>query len=206
MQELKIIIAKYLDIEPSQITKIEEWQNIFFVVISNTGARFFSKSIIYKNGDKVIFRRFVTNKVQKWNLFDLKFLSLKQLQSLCILLGCPTSGIKIKLRNRLKDIVKVRRIVSPFLNMIDIKPSDSPRKSYEITSLVAMFLAASYQSKELRSFCKLVKVFAPSSKYGMAMSLINWLRNYIRKGIQAYEESVSSIRDAKLRSYSKPRL
>ena len=107
MQELKIIIAKYLDIEPSQITKIEEWQNIFFVVISEIGTRFISKSIVYKNGDKVIFRRFVTNKVQKWNLFDLKFLSLKQLQSLCILLACSTSGTKIKLINRLKDIVKV---------------------------------------------------------------------------------------------------
>ena len=197
MQKLKIIIAKYLGINPSQIIKIEECKNIFFVVISDISTRFISKLIVYKNGDKVIFKRFVTNKVQDWNLFDLKFLSLKQLQSLCILLGCAVSGTKSKLINRLKDIVKVRIIVSPFFKMINIKPSDNSRESYNITSLVATFFAASYKSQELRSFCKLVNVFAPSNKYGMAMSLLNWLRNSINKGMRAYEESVKSIRDAK---------
>ena len=77
MQKLKIIIAKYLGINPSQIIKIEECKNIFFVVISDISTRFISKLIVYKNGYKVIFKRFVTNKVQDWNLFDLKFLSLK---------------------------------------------------------------------------------------------------------------------------------
>ena len=88
--------------------------------------------------------------------------------------------------------------------MINIKASYNSIESYEIISLVANFFAASYKSRELRSFCKLGKVFAPSSKYGMSMSLINWLRNSINKGRKAYEESVKSIRDAKAQKLKQP--
>lgn len=39
-------IANHLEVSPNQITKIEEWENCYFVVVKGLGGRFVSKKVV----------------------------------------------------------------------------------------------------------------------------------------------------------------
>ena len=171
-------IAQHLKIKAETILKVEEWKTVLFVVIKGVGGRFLSKKVAFKNGSKEVFKRFLKSHVRDWNLFDLKLLNHKQLQSLCILLGSSHSGIKTKLINKIKTIVKVRLIVTPFAKL---KTLDTWQQSE--------LFSKQYKHRELKSFCKLVRIYAPSNKLGMSRALICWLLNSLVRGQRAFDDA-----------------
>ncbi len=52
----------------------------------------------------------------------------------------------------------------------------------------ASVMAENYKGKQLRGMCRKAKVYAPSTKFGMCSSLINWVLNCRRRGEQVLEE------------------
>lgn len=169
------LLANHLNIKAAKI-KCEEWSTVLFV-----SGRFVSKKVIFKNGDKRIFKRFIKSHVSNWNLFDLKILNKNQLQVLSLLLGIAKSGSKRKIIERIVNTVYVRLIVTPFAKL-------AGRDKDKIETFKNNF-----KHKELRQYCRTVKTFAPSNKYGMAASLISWLRSSVRRGQKAYHQLVSSF-------------
>ncbi len=172
-------LASHLNIKASKIN-VQEWATVLFV-----NGRFVSKRIVYANGDNRVFKRFIKSHASNWNLFDLKLLNKVQLQTISVLLGIPKSGTKQVIINRIKAIVPIRLMVASFMKLA----------GEETAKLQA--LSSSFLGRELRTFCRTVRTYAPGNKYGMASSLFNWLKGCLRMGQQAYSEMIQQIKAAK---------
>ena len=175
-------IAAHFSIDYSRLVKIEEWQNNFLVVVKGIGARFVSKTVAFKKVSASIFNRFIKSHVSVWNTWDLKLLRSIELQSLCLLLGCPKSGTKQQMIARIKTILHVRLIVTPFAKKENLDRWEQ-----------AKLIAQNFKHKQLKSFCKMVRTFAPSNKVGMGNALINWLFNSIARGQRAYKDALTMM-------------
>jgi len=182
-------IASLLNIPESQIEKIEEWDKIFRIKIKNQHYTFISKEKVYKKDQNIIFRKFLISKTENWNFSVLEFLSLKQLQSLCYLLGIPKSGTKAKLYERLDIAIKLRSTIKPFYEIAYNQQNENRDENYETIRLAALFFAGAYKTEELKEFSRMAKIWIAPCKFGNANGLINWLRQCLLTGQKNFNEA-----------------
>lgn len=125
------------------------------------------------------FKSLLTSRSHEWKRETLELCTDKQLYALCAFGGFPTSGNKTEKVDRLLDLAQVLRIVKAF----------DPDSSIENPVSQIQNFAHTYPGKELKGLCKRAGIFSPSTKYGMAASLINWRRGCIDRGQQAYTKA-----------------
>jgi hypothetical protein len=58
----------------------------------------------------------------------------------------------------------------------------NPDKDHTVQQV--QFLAQAYSGEELKTFCKIAGIYAPSTKYGMAAALIKFRRAARRRGME----------------------
>jgi hypothetical protein len=104
----------------------------------------------------------------RWTPAQLAGLHAAELAILCRLLGVPHSGTKPQQIARLLDLGDLRGILATY---------DHP------DAMTPFFSGAT-----LRALCKRAGICAPSTKYGLAASLINWRNECRHKGQQFYAE------------------
>ena len=131
---------------------------------------------------KFILKRLIRKRAWEWQLEELQALNGKYLEALSVIMGVPKSGNKQQKIERLWAVAEVRGSMKDFSN-----PSD-----HDEVKAIAQTIAASFKGKELKALCKKVKTFAPSTKYGMAASLLNWRKTCNVNGMQALQNLKSA--------------
>lgn len=144
----------------------------------------------------VIFKKMLGLPIWGWCIDELKILPGKYLQALCIVMGIPKSGTKTKLLDRLLSTAEVRKALA------DFKPQpqqqslseiiQNPNFSGENDSVLK--LANAYKGEELKALCKKVRAFAGSTKYAMAASLLNWKIQSSKKGADAFQQVIATLK------------
>ncbi|NER45979.1 MAG: hypothetical protein F6J92_04685 [Symploca sp. SIO1A3] len=132
---------------------------------------------------QLVLKQLTQKPAWEWEKVELEALSCKCLEALSYIMGIPKSGKKVQKIQRLLDMAEVRKAIREF-NPPDRLNSTDPneRENWEQICDVAQQLADKYLGRELRAFCKKVKRFAVSTKWGMAMSLLSWRRECNAKG------------------------
>ncbi|NER50732.1 MAG: hypothetical protein F6J92_29485 [Symploca sp. SIO1A3] len=132
---------------------------------------------------QLILKQLTQKPAWEWLPEELFALSCKCLEALSYIMGIPKSGKKVQKIQRLLDMAEVRKAIWEF-NPPDRLNSTDPneRENWEQICDVAQQLADKYLGRELRAFCKKVKRFAVSTKWGMAMSLLSWRKECNAKG------------------------
>lgn len=105
---------------------------------------------------------------------DLRALSMIQLEAFAKLLGIPFSGDRAKRVERIFDALSVRHFLTA---------SDEPN-----------FYISKYSRRELVRYTKLADSFVGSTKYGLAVGLLNWRTKCRRDGEKFFEEMRTEIR------------
>lgn len=114
----------------------------------------------------------------EWQVEELEALNCHCLEALSLLMGVAKSGTKVKKIKRLMDVAEVRSRLKDFVN------PDSQEESVE----VAKELASKFKGAELKALCKKAGVYAPSTKYGMGASLLNWRKACNRRGTEVINQ------------------
>ncbi len=130
-----------------------------------------------------VFKSLISRPNATWTRVEVMSLTNTYIEALCIVMGVPKSGTKAVKVKRLFTAIGIFKIIKSFDRNLSKQP----------TQANALFFAYCHDAKFLRSLCREAKIFTPSTKYGMAMSLINWRRNCIRRGTQAYRSARSEI-------------
>lgn len=191
-------VAAHYNVAITAIKRIQEWQKVFHVIITGIGSRFLSKTVVYKSGDILPFKAFLKSKVQDWCLYNLKFLSLKHLQSLCNILGIAHSGTKAKLIDRITNLIEVRLTVDSYLKPFkDFEKTYQPldyndmRKHDFWHSEVSRF-ASDYKGKQLKAMCRKIKASTcGGTKRAMAGSLMSSINSCLARGMANYQQALS---------------
>lgn len=184
------------------ISNLEVWHSVLRVKIRNIGYRFISKNVIYclsnKNSLKAtqtrLFKRFIYSHVRDWNVYDLKYLSLKQIKSLIAILGTTASGNKSKIITKIKLVVRMRLLVTSYAKLVNRDQSDV----YEQIEQASVIMADDFKHKELLAFIRELKIFAHRNKRGMSKALIMWLLNCIARGTQEVKKAIAHIKHRRL--------
>lgn len=120
-----------------------------------------------------------------WSELDLVNLSLKQLRFMCCVMGIASTGIKSALVGRLLECASVRS----FLN--NLIPVDAvPSSQFDLPPVIQAAVKL-VTGKELKQFCRAARIYAPSNKYGMMASLLNWRAASARRG-QSFIQSLKA--------------
>jgi hypothetical protein len=126
------------------------------------------------NTTKALFSELVYDfQSERWNEFELPKLSLRELQTLAKLLGCPSYGIKETLIVRLLAQRELRFKVARF--------TDNPDE-----------LAISYRRESLRDMCREAGIWRSGNKRALAAGLLNW-RDRCRARGQAFLAEMQSL-------------
>ena len=126
------------------------------------------------NTTKALFSELVYDfQSERWNEFELPKLSLRELQTLAKLLGCPSYGIKETLIVRLLAQRELRFKVARF--------TDNPDE-----------LANSYRRESLRDMCWEAGIWHSGNKRALAAGLLNW-RDRCRARGQAFLAEMQSL-------------
>ena len=136
-----------------------------------------------------LFRELVDQPTNLWTADRLEWLTIAELKELCHLIGI--GHCKTHKQYYIDSIVKisaVQRIVRPYWGQLED----------EVTTEQISALAQAYKSKELRSMCRRVGTYAPSTKHGMAAALIGWNRQCVRLGRLAYERALEEERSRRV--------
>ena len=197
-------VAAHYNVATTAIKRIQEWKKVFHVIITGIGSRFLSKSVVYKSGDILPFKAFLKSKVQDWCLYNLKFLSLKHLQSLCNILGIAHSGTKAKLIDRITNLVQVRTVVDPYLKPYKDFERTYQRRDYNDMrkhdfwhSEVSRF-ASDYKGKQLKAMCKQIKTSTcGGTKRAMACKLMSYINSCLVRGMANYQQALAYAKTQK---------
>lgn len=125
----------------------------------------------------MIFKKMLGLPIWQWCIDELKILPGKYLQALCIVMGIPKTGTKVKLLDRLLSTAEVRKALANFKGQDDVQA-----------------LANSFKGAVLRALCKKVKAFAGSTKYAMAASLLNWKIQSTKKGADVFQQVIATLK------------
>jgi len=126
-----------------------------------------------------LFRDLIRKTTQEWTTERLSLLPVKELASLCQLVGISHTGTKQELINRLVDQTELQCCIRHYWTTLDA----------DVTTSQIQALANAYLGRELKAMCKRAGCYAGSTKYGMAASLIGWERACIRRGREAYHQA-----------------
>jgi hypothetical protein len=116
----------------------------------------------------------------QWEAEELGALNGKCLEALSCLMGIPKSGKKSVKIQRLLDMAQVRDVLKSF------KLPDT--RDHDAVTEVCKSLAARFLGRELKALCRQVKIYCPSTKYGMASALLNWRKSCTEKGMRFLSE------------------
>lgn len=117
-----------------------------------------------------------------WTRELLESMSHKQVELLAKLLGTWYSGTKQSIVTNLLEHGALREKLTDY---------DWPDGDHEAEVREVQRLAAAYKGHELRLLCKVARVYAPGTKYGMAASLLGW-RNLCRSNGQRVIEQLDA--------------
>jgi hypothetical protein len=131
---------------------------------------------------KIILKHLTRKPAWEWQLRELQALNGACLEALSVIMGIAKSGTKSRKIERLWAVTQVRGAIKDFAN---------PQSHDEVVE-IALLVAGRFKGKELKALCKKAKVFAPSTKYGMAASLLGWRRNCNSNGMQALQNLKSA--------------
>ena len=106
---------------------------------------------------------------QRWNEYELPKLSLRELQVLAKLLGCPFSGAK--------EILVVRLLAHRQLRFKLARFGDDPAPLME-----------AYRREALRNMCKEAGIWRSGNKRALAAGLLNWRDRCRLNGQKFYQE------------------
>ena len=132
---------------------------------------------------QLILSQLTRKPVWEWHRVELEALNCICLEALSYIMGIPKSGKKAAKIERLWNMVSVRTILRDFPHSDD----------WDEFKAIAQSFADKYLVRELRAFCKKVKRFAPSNKWGMAASLLGWRKDCNARG-QRFVQSMRSNR------------
>ena len=127
---------------------------------------------------KFILKTLIKKPAWEWEVSELEALSGTYLEALSMLMGVPKSGTKARKIERLLAVASVREKLKDFAN---------PETQEDAQSL-AQEVASSFKGAELKALCKKAGVFAPSTKYGMSASLLNWRKACNRRGLEVAQQ------------------
>ncbi|MFP5274240.1 hypothetical protein [Coleofasciculus sp.] len=129
---------------------------------------------------ELILKSLTQKSAWQWEAEELEALNGKCLEALSCLMGIPKSGKKSVKIQRLLDMAQVREALYSF------KLPDT--RDHDAVTEVCKSLAARFLSRELKALCRRVKIYCPSTKYGMASALLNWLKSTTEKGMRFLSE------------------
>jgi hypothetical protein len=110
---------------------------------------------------------------ERWNEFELPKLSLRELQALAKLLGCPSYGTKETLVVRLLAQRELRFKLARF--------RDNPDQ-----------LGSSYRRESLRDMCREAGIWRSGNKRALSAGLLNWRDRFRARG-QAFLAEMNSL-------------
>ena len=126
------------------------------------------------NTTKALFSELVYDfHAQRWNEFELSKLSMRELQGLAKLLGCPSYGTK--------EALIVRVLAQRELRFKLARFTDNPEE-----------LAISYRRESLRDMCREAGIWRSGNKRALSAGLLNW-RNRCRAQGQAFLAEMQSL-------------
>jgi len=128
------------------------------------------------------FKAIAHSDLDRWTAENLKICSLKELQTLSCIIGIPHSGKRDKVLPRLVALAELLYRLRRF----DRKPDE------DHTVEQVNILAQAYSGEELKAFCKIASIYAPSTKYGMAAALIKFRRSARRRGMEFVAQAKSN--------------
>jgi hypothetical protein len=126
------------------------------------------------NTTKAMFSELVYDfQSERWNEFELPKLSLRELQTLTKLLGCPSYGTK--------EALVVRLLAQRELRLKLARFTDDPEE-----------LAGSYRRECLRDMCREAGIWRSGNKRALSAGLLNW-RDRCRARGQAFLAEMQSL-------------
>jgi hypothetical protein len=126
------------------------------------------------NTTKALFSELVYDfHAQRWNEFELSKLSMRELQGLAKLLGCPSYGTK--------EALIVRVLAQRELRFKLARFTDNPEE-----------LAISYRRESLRDMCREAGIWRSGNKRALSAGLLNW-RDRCRARGQAFLAEMQSL-------------
>ena len=126
------------------------------------------------NTTKALFSELVYDfQSERWNEFEVSKLSMRELQALAKLLGCPSHGTKEALIVRLLAQRELRFKLARF--------TDNPEE-----------LAISYRRESLRDMCREAGIWRSGNKRALSAGLLNW-RDRCRARGQAFLAEMKSL-------------
>ena len=126
-----------------------------------------------------LFRKLIRKPTGEWKKERLILLPVKELASLCQLVGISHTGTKQDLVERLVDKTQLQRCIRHYWTTLD----------EDVTTSQIHLLANVYPGRELKAMCRRAGCYAGSTKYAMAGSLIKWDRACIRQGRESYRQA-----------------
>ena len=142
----------------------------------------------------LLFREIVRLPTSEWTTERLGLLPLKELASLCQLVGIPYSGTKQELTNRLLDQTELQRCIRPYWTTLE----------KDVTLVQIQALADAYLGRELKAMCRRAGCYAGSTKYAMSASLIGWNRQCFRRGQEFYRSALEGSKRRPVRQLVLP--
>lgn len=137
-----------------------------------------------KESSEAIVRRLMKSEFNLWERTDLELLQVKHLDLLFGLLGTPRYSQLNRAQRITKMLIiaKVRMALAPF--------KLTPEMPHEEQKRTVAAVSKRFNGKLLKELCRSAGTFAPSTKYGMAASLMQWRNGCRRNGQKVWEEAM----------------
>ncbi len=131
-----------------------------------------------------------------WQRQQLEQLTAQHLNCLFMVVGtCRYSHLKKQERiTKMLEQLAVRLALMPF-KLTEITENEAQKK-------LVTALSKRFNGKFLKQMCRTVGVYAPSTKYGMAASLLQWLNDCTKAGKKFVDEINQRLRERPYRQTS----
>lgn len=126
-----------------------------------------------------LFHELIRKPTQEWTTERLILLPVKELASLCQLVGLHHTGTKQEVVERLVAQTQLQRCIRHYWTTLD----------EDVATSQIHLLTNVYPGRELKAMCCTAGCYAGSTKYAMAGSLIKWDRACIRQGRESYRQA-----------------
>lgn len=150
-----------------------------------------------------LLKQIITGK-EACNIDNLADLRKDELECIAILLGCPQSGTKILLAQRIVDYYKIRSRLVAYKTKNSLygyrEIIEMERQGKDLSFLFRPDpgieqMVKDFTGKDLLSMCRIVKCGVWGCKRQKAANLLNWRNRCRKKGLQAHNEAMKEIRE-----------